>query len=180
MVENGFRETRLYRFVFVSWSWHLSCDGNQALTWWKSVLSWAMVVFNFLPLSYSPPQSHCFVHLLLLVPNVTLQNEFILNASLCRGEYPCQVSRNFINNRSLRQHLFALCKHLVNKIVIDCRQGERSWEGTGGEAMHCNLHCLSCDTLAAVVVVGYNTIQYNTIQYNTIQYNTIQYNTIQV
>ena len=25
-------------------------------------------VFNFLPLSYSPLQRHCFVHLLLLVP----------------------------------------------------------------------------------------------------------------
>ena len=52
----------------------------------------------FLPLSYFPPQSHCFVHLLLLVPWLTLQNEFILNTSpmsLCRGEYPCQVSRNF-------------------------------------------------------------------------------------
>ena len=59
-----------------------------------------------------------FVHFSLLVSQLVFQNEFILNTSaisLCKGEYPCQVSRNFINNRSLRQHLFALCRFLVSE-----------------------------------------------------------------
>ena len=35
------------------------------------------------------------------------------STQILNREYPCQVSRNFINNRSLRQHSFALCKYLV-------------------------------------------------------------------
>ena len=33
--------------------------------------------FNFLHLSYTHPQSYCFIHLLVLVPEFALQNEFI-------------------------------------------------------------------------------------------------------
>ena len=46
--------------------------------------------------------------------------------SLCSGEYPCQVSTNFVNKRSLRQHLFALCKYLVYTIKEEKNYAKRN------------------------------------------------------